>query len=309
MIVEQKEFVTQDQVTILIPTLNEQEAIGLVIDDLKAEGFFNILVVDGYSDDGTIETVKSKGVFVLEQNGVGKAGAIRTAVERIATPYVLVIDGDCTYKARDIHRLLARGLDYDEVIGARTRGRKHIPLVNRLGNWVISKTFKLLFGKPITDVLSGMYLVRTEKLREMGAITSTSFDVEVEIATGIARDGEITEVPISYGERRGTKKLRKRDAFRILSTLFWMTNYSNPVLLYGALSSLSIIPAFAILFWVLYDKIIFGVWHSGYMLVGIMFFLFATQALAFSMVSLLVKRSEHRLMRELRRNLQPPRNS
>lgn len=42
-----------DDVTIVIPALNECEAVGKVIDELNREGFLNILVVDGYSKDGT----------------------------------------------------------------------------------------------------------------------------------------------------------------------------------------------------------------------------------------------------------------
>ena len=300
----ENEFVRPDQVTIVIPTLNEEEGIANVIEDLKSQRFRNILVVDGYSTDRTVEIAKSMGAYVLEQVGTGKAGAIRTAVEQVETPYLLVMDGDCTYKASDIYRLMAHARDYDEVIGARTQGRKNIPFVNRLGNWIISKVFKLLFDKPVTDVLSGMYLVKTEKLRE-SKLTSDSFDIEVEVATSIAIDGDIAEVPISYEKRVGKQKLRKMHAFRILSTMFWMANSYNPVLLYGALASVSILPAIGVLSWVVEQKIFLNVWHSGYMLLGVMFFLFATQAIAFSTISLMMKRSEHRVMLQLRKNLSP----
>jgi hypothetical protein len=133
-------------------------------------------------------------------------------------------------------------------------------------------------------------------------LTSSSFDIEVEIATTVASDGDIAEVPISYGERVGKQKLRRIHAFRILSTLFWMANYYNPVLIFGGLASLAVIPAIGVLVWVAYEKIFLNVWHSGYALLGGILLLFATQAIAFSMLSLLVKRSEHRLMLTMRRN-------
>ena len=86
----------------MIPTLNEHEVIGRVLDDLKHFGFYNILVVDGYSNDGTVEIAKSKGAMVLNQHGVGKAGALATAIKTVNTPYMLVMDGDNTYKARTL---------------------------------------------------------------------------------------------------------------------------------------------------------------------------------------------------------------
>ena len=293
-------FVTPDQVTVVIPVLNEREAIGKVLDDLKGRGFDHILVVDGYSDDGTAQIAESKGAFVLQQRGAGKAGALATAIDVVATPYLLVMDGDDTYKAADIYRLLLHAAEYDEVIGARTGGRQNIPLVNRFGNWLISKSFKLLFGEPITDVLSGMYLLRTETMRQVH-ITSTSFDIEVEIAASVASIGKITQVPIGYGERLGTQKLRSRDGGRIVTTLFWMAYYCNPLLLFGGLVSLCAIPAAGILAWTLYEKLAFSIWHSGYALLGVMLLLVATQGAAVSLGSLLTKRSENRLMRELGR--------
>ena len=284
----------------VVPVLNEREAIGKVLDDLKSEGFEHVLVVDGYSDDGTRDIAASRGALVIQQRGAGKAGALATAVDSVETPYILVMDGDYTYKASDIHRLLGHAGEYDEIIGARTRGRNNIPRFNRLGNWLISKIFKLLFGEPITDVLSGMYLLRTEAIRQV-KITSTSFDVEVEVASAIASGGRITQVPIGYGERLGKQKLRPTDGWRIVSTLFWMAYYFNPLLLYGALVSLCAFPAVGILGWVLFQKEIIGVWHAGYALLGVMLLLVATQGAALSLSSLLSKRSEQRVMLELRK--------
>lgn len=281
--------------------LNEREAIGKVIDDLKKEGFNHLLVVDGYSTDGTPEIAYAKGALVLRQRGPGKAGALSTAVDAVATSYMLVMDGDDTYKAADIVRLLPYAADYDEVIGARTGGRQNIPLLNRLGNWLISKSFKLLFGEPITDVLSGMYLLRTETMRDIH-ITSTSFDIEVEVASAIASIGRITQVPIGYGERLGTQKLRSRDGGRIITTLFWMAYYSNPLLLFGGLISLNAIPAVAILSWTLYQKLALDVWHSGWALFGVTLLLVATEGAAVALGSLLTKRSEQRIMLALRRH-------
>jgi dolichol-phosphate hexosyltransferase len=298
-----KEYVTPDMVTVVVPVLNEREGIGKVLDDLRSEGFDNVLVVDGYSTDGTLEIAKSKGVNVLQQHGKGKAGALKTSIDVTATPYMVVMDGDGTYKAGDVSRLLAHAAYYDEVIGARTAGRKNIPLVHRFGNRLISKTFKLLFGQPVTDVLSGMYLVGTEKIREV-EMTSDSFDIEAEIACSIASNGRVTEVPISYGERIGMKKLRSRDGGRILSTMLWMAYYYNPLLLFGGLISLSAIPAVGLLSLTLYDSVRFNVWHSGYAVVGTVLLLVATQGAALSMSSLLTKRSENRILAELRKTRQ-----
>jgi len=63
----------EEVVTFLIPTLNERDGIGLVIDEIKSLGFSKIIVVDGNSTDGTPEIAKEKGAKVIYQQGKGKA--------------------------------------------------------------------------------------------------------------------------------------------------------------------------------------------------------------------------------------------
>ena len=292
--------VTPFSVTVVIPTLNESQAIGSVIDELRQEKFHIILVVDGHSNDGTTEIAKAKGVTVLQQHGSGKAGALDTAANYVTTPYMLVLDGDGTYPAADAKRLLAHGAEFDEVIGARLRGRENIPCTNRFGNRLISWIFRLLFNVPITDVLSGMYLLRTEKLREMG-ISSASFDVEIEIASNMAATGAITQVPIGYRSRMGKEKLNTGSGPRILSTLVWMAYYNNPLLLFGVLVALCGIPGIVILAYTGYATLALHVWDSSFAIIGVALILVAMQGAAVSLLALLTKRSEHRILREIRR--------
>jgi dolichol-phosphate hexosyltransferase len=296
-----KRYASPDEVTVVVPTLNEAAAIGKVIDDLRHAGYERILVIDGDSTDATRQIAFSKGADVVKQHGAGKAGALKTAFGLVETPYMLVMDGDDTYKAADIDDMLTYAGEFDEVIGARTEGRENIPRLNRFGNWVISKVFKLLFGAPVTDVLSGMYLLKTGKVREIET-TSGSFDIEVEIASSIAASGSITQVPISYGKRLGEQKLRPSHGGRILSTLFWMAYYNNPVVLFGSAVALLGVPAFGVLLWVLYERLFFGVYHGIYALFGLGLLLIATQAAGVAMISLLMKRSEKRMLGYLQHN-------
>ena len=138
----------KDDVTILIPTLNEEEAIGKVIREVREAGYNNILIVDGYSYDRTVEIAKNMGVGVVYQVGHGESIAIKTGIEAAQTKYVVVMDGDGTYDPKDIDRLLEIALekDYDEVIGYRV-DRKNIPLLHRLGNRIISTVIGLLMGQ------------------------------------------------------------------------------------------------------------------------------------------------------------------
>ena len=71
----------EEVVTFLIPTLNERDGIGLVIEEIKSLGFNKIIVVDGNSTDGTAEIAKEKGAKVIHQKGKGKALAMMTGLK------------------------------------------------------------------------------------------------------------------------------------------------------------------------------------------------------------------------------------
>jgi len=288
----------KDQVTVVIPTLNEVEGISKVLEEVKEEGYRNVLVVEGYSKDKTAEKVHENGVKVVYQHGPGKAGAVRTAIERTKTPYVLFMDGDCTYDPKDIWRLLNHADHYAHVIGARDR--EHIPRLHRFGNWVISQVFSMLFGVRVSDVCSGMYLLETEEARKY-KLEEPRFIVEIELAAHSASSDTLAEVPISYRPRVGTGKLGAFDGFAILHAAFTLARRYNPILLYSSLAGLSIIPAALILGWVAFERLITGIWHSGWVLLGVMMLLVAAQAFTLASVSILTKHSEERLMREMKR--------
>ncbi|MEM2178051.1 MAG: glycosyltransferase [Candidatus Methanomethylicaceae archaeon] len=287
-----------DDVTIVLPTLNEEEAIGKVIDEIKAEGFKNILVVDGYSSDRTVEIAKSKGVEVIFQEGSGKAGAIRTALKRISTPYMLVMDADGTYNPRDIWTLLNNAHDYDEVIGFRIN-RKNIPFIHRIGNKIISIVFGLLMGKKIHDPCSGMYLLKTNLIKKL-ELTSSGFDVEVEIAGQIASLGDIIEVPISYRKRIGKGKLKTwREGFGIILAIIKVAWLYNPIFIFSTIASIMIFPGALILFHQLLLRYFYGEWSLGWSWLGLILLIIGLQGLTIATISLLLKRMERKILRKI----------
>lgn len=207
-------------ITVIVPTLNEEEAISLVINDLITQGYENIIVVDGNSTDRTVEIVKNQKIKLIYQKGKGKTGAIKSALDQIETPYFVLMDGDKTYGAEDIEKLFPFITNNHEVIGKRTKGRENISQINRFGNWIINKSFNLIFGTRLEDVCSGMYLLKTEFAKSI-PFDTTGFDVEVEIAAYSAYYGSITETPIDYHPRIGTQKLQPfKDGYKIITSIF-----------------------------------------------------------------------------------------
>jgi dolichol-phosphate mannosyltransferase len=296
--------ITKQVITVVIPTLNEVQAIGKVIDELHEFGYKNILVVDGYSTDGTADAAAQKGARVINQTGQGKSGALATAVQYVNTPYMLVMDGDYTYDPAYIERLAAHAGAYDEVIGARTIGRENIPRLNRFGNRLISYFFKLMFAVNLTDVCSGMYLILTDAAKKL-EFTTGGFDVEAEIVAQFADGERVSEVPVNYRPRMGKQKLSSvRHGIKITTSILRLANFHNPVFLYSAIVAVCMLPALGIMEWVFYQRIFFGQWHAGYAIVGLLLMMLSLESIAVSTLSLLIKRSEQRTNRNMRQIVQ-----
>lgn len=230
-------YVGKDDVTIVVPTLNEEKAIEIVLNDILLEGYSKIFLIDGNSVDETVNIAEKMQVPAYTQSGRGKTGAIKSALNYIKTPYFVIIDGDATYSAKDIEKLLEKAPHYNQVIGAR-QDRVNIKMLNRFGNDLINMLFNLSFGTKLTDVCSGLYVLNTSRAKQLKLETG-GFDVEVEIAAQTAASRKITEVPISYSSRIGVGKLNPiRDGFLIMTSIIKLSKRHNPLVFYSYLLGL-----------------------------------------------------------------------
>jgi dolichol-phosphate mannosyltransferase len=281
-------------VTFLIPTLNERDGIGPVISEIKSLGFNKIIVVDGYSTDGTAEIAKEMGATVVYQEGKGKASAVVTGLKHVETPYVAIIDGDYTYDPSDVFKALKVIESYDEVIIVRGN-RRNIPLLNRLGNWVITKTFNLLFGTKLRDVLSGFYVLRTSAVKGVN-FEATGFSIEVAIAAYLASQSKrIGEVVGDYRARKGESKLRKVHGFKILFDTVLLAAKFNPVFLIFFVGSALLVPGLLMIAYVALDYAAYRVFHFVLAFIGFSLFNVGLVSLLLSVLALYLKRLEYRL--------------
>ncbi|MCY0867654.1 MAG: glycosyltransferase family 2 protein [Desulfurococcus sp.] len=291
-----------EEATIVLPTLNEAEAIGLVIDELLNAGVpvERILVVDGYSSDGTVEIARGRGVRVVFQEGVGKAAAVKTALRYVDTPFVVFMDGDYTYPGSRVCDLLVWLKEgYDHVVGARVWDKRSQSLVYRIGNRALTLLFNALFGVKLTDVLSGMYASRTRVLREVD-FEMHGFSVESEIAAHMAATGRrIKETPVEYRRRLGEKKLGVKHGFKIALDMVRLTWRYNPAFLIFALGSLLLLPGLLLGAHVGYHYFFTGVKYHVKGLVAIALALTGFISSLLAVLALYVKRMEIRLLRKI----------
>ncbi len=227
-------------VCVLLPTYNEAETIGDVVVSYREHGFTDILVVDGDSTDGTRRVAAEHGAEVIIQSGTGKGQAIREAVETIDAEYVLMADGDGTYRAEDAETMLGPLDDgYEHVIGDRFADMHSgaMTRLNQTGNHIINWAFGLIHRQNLHDILSG-YRAFTRASFERMTLTADGFGIETEMAVEcVKRDIPTAVVPVSYLPRpygSSTNLHPLRDGSVIFLELYRRAKTNNPLFYFGS---------------------------------------------------------------------------
>ena len=229
---------SKDEVCILIPTLNEGLTIGTVVRDFKAQGYNNILVMDGKSSDNTVKNARDAGATVKTQSGKGKGNAVMEAFEIIEQPYILMVDGDGTYSAKDAEKMLTPlFLGFDQVIGDRLVNAEEgsFSRINLFGNHMVNLLFKIAHSRDLHDILSGYRAFTRLAVQQMN-LRDRGFEIETEISVESVRNGQrIMVVPIKYLRRPGTatKLSPFHDGIKIVSTIYRLARVNNPMFYFG----------------------------------------------------------------------------
>ncbi|WP_123534666.1 S-layer glycoprotein N-glycosyltransferase AglJ [Halosimplex salinum] len=309
-----------DDVCVLVPTLNESETIGPVVESFSAEGFDDILVIDGGSTDGTPSIAEEKGARVVQQRGSkGKGQALQEGFELTDAPIVLMLDGDQTYRAEDAKAMLEPIFDgrAEHVIGDRFADMESgaMTRLNQFGNGVINRAFALIHGRDYQDILSG-YRALTREAIERISLTEDHFGVETEMAVECVKHNVRTEVvPIRYLARpdESETNLRPfRDGADIILTLYKMAKTNNPLFYFGSVGAVSTIVGVVLGAYVAYEWItVPKTSHEVIAVLGASAILFGVQLLMFGVLSDMIvtlNREQTRQLEDLAERLsdEPP---
>jgi glycosyltransferase involved in cell wall biosynthesis len=293
-------------IQVIIPTLNEEESIGGVIDkvtSLELNALVSVIVIDGGSTDSTLDICRRKKVNTIIQRGRGKGNAMREAVHLSSAEYVVFIDGDGTYSVDDLPALLSPLLEgkADMVVGSRNRDKMQkgsIDRLNMLGNNIFNRSINFAMRSAVTDSLSGYRALRREIFNEL-VLFSDRFEIEVEITVeAIAKGFRILEVPITYKVRNGSKtKLDPiSDGSNIARSLLFILMNVNPLKFFGLISLIFFASAMYPAYFVIVEKFTTGeVVSIPSVLLSSLLFVSAVMSVVVGLLSELVVRSRRRL--------------
>lgn len=196
----------QPTLSVVMPTLNEERAIAVVVQDIKKyAAAFNpeIILVDS-STDKTPEIARSLGCKVILMPKCGPGKAIITGLHASKGEVVIVSDCDNTYPMESIPEFIGwHQKGYDFVNGSRLhKKQKAMPWFNWLGNRIFALSVALPFGIPTKDIASGMRLYSRKLIEACQWETNYSFWIEIMVKAK-KMGFKIKEIPIQYRPRIG----------------------------------------------------------------------------------------------------------
>ncbi len=233
--------------SIVIPVLNEEEAIGQVLDDTiaameKSKYRYEIIVVDDGSTDRTPDIVRSRPTVRLVQHarnrGVGRARD--TGIRAALGDVIVMTDGDGTYPVQDIPRLLDAMETNDMVIGARRREAGTMKWLRSPAKWFIRSLACYLTATNIPDLNSGLRAFKKDIATKYFHLFPPGHSWVSTITIAFLSDGySVAFVPIDYYARTGRSTFHPiRDTYNYLVAVLRAITYFNPLKVFLPLSIL-----------------------------------------------------------------------
>jgi glycosyltransferase involved in cell wall biosynthesis len=241
------------ETVVIIPCLNEAATIGKVVCDFRRQlPNVRVLVFDNNSTDDTRANALAAGAEVIPSPRRGKGAVLRQAFREIDAEYYVIVDGDDTYPAENVHELLnevRRGADMatgDRLSGGDYSKENKRPLHN-FGNKLICWSIQVLFANDIRDVLTG-YRVMSRRFVKHCPILIDGFAVEAEMTIhAIERLLSIVEIPVAYRDRPAgsfSKLDTVSDGLTVLRSIVWLFKDAKPLLFFSLLALLQLLPTF-----------------------------------------------------------------
>ena len=232
------------RITVAVPCYNEAPTIAKVVSDFRRElPDAELLVCDNNSSDGSAERAREAGARVIREKRRGKGFVMQTILEAVRTELCVIVDGDDTYFAEDVHALLepVRADRADMVVGDRLREASSAALtdLHRFGNRAILAIINTVFRTSFKDVLSG-YRVLNRSLMQSVPLIAGGFETETELTLQALEKGMvIEELPIRYRPRPTgsySKLSPFADGYRILITMAVLLRNHRPLYFFSLIA-------------------------------------------------------------------------
>ena len=234
------------RIAVLIPCYNEEKTIEKVVSDFRsALPDADIYVYDNNSADRSNELARNAGAIVKKEYKQGKGCVVRSMFNDIDADVYVMVDGDDTYPAEEVDKLLKPVFDgeADMVVGDRlssTYLKENKRPFHNFGNILVRKLVNLMFHQDLKDIMTGYRAFSRDFVKSI-PVMSDGFQIETEMTVfAIENKFNIKECSIEYRDRTAgsTSKLHTfRDGFKVLITLFDLFKNYRPLMMFGILAT------------------------------------------------------------------------
>lgn len=234
-----------NKVAVLIPCYNEELTVTDVVNDFRRVlSEADIYVYNNNSKDKTKELAIKAGAIVRDEYAQGKGNVVRSMFRDIDADVYIMVDGDNTYPADEVEKLIVPVLEgkADMVIGDRlssTYYEENKRPFHNFGNSLVKGLINLLFKSNLEDIMTG-YRAFSKKFVKCMPVMSNGFQIETEMTIfALTNNMKVVNVPITYRDRpegSESKLNTVSDGIKVLLTLFNLFKDNRPFLLFGILS-------------------------------------------------------------------------
>jgi len=236
----------QPSIAVVIPCYQEALTIAKVVADFRRElPAAQIYVYDNNCTDGTADLAARAGAIVRREKRQGKGYVVAAMFDQIREDILVMVDGDDTYEAGHVHKLLEPILRGDADMTVATRLTSHDDKSFRplhvAGNQLVCGIINWMFKSRVSDIFSGYRAFTREAIRQI-PVTTRGFDIETELTLQALYRGQvIREMPAPYRARPAgsfSKLNTFSDGIRVLLRLFLILKTYKPLTCFGALALL-----------------------------------------------------------------------
>lgn len=254
--VSQESFYRGLRIAIVVPCHNEEVTVGAVIDGFRAVmPQASVHIFDNLSTDQTAAVARSKDAHVWHVGYKGKGNVVRRIFADVDADIYVMVDGDATYHASSVCRLVDTLIDarMDMVVGSRVEEEQSTGEAyrsgHRFGNRLLTGCVQMIFGGAFTDMLSG-YRAFSRRYAKSFPAMSRGFEIETELTVhALELRMPCAEIDTPYGARPEgsiSKLSTYRDGWRILMTIGRLVMSEKPLQFFGLLGGLLLLTAVGI---------------------------------------------------------------